>query len=279
MQASYILGTKAVGDQGVLSPDEEIALLYRIGFGAFFTEAREDLIPRFAAAARDVGIAYASVHSGCLAHFMWGEYGTEDDSAAAQKKALREIELCSEFEIPYLVLHPSVGSREEAPPEIGYERYAQLFRRAEQCGVTLAFENLSSKKYLEAIMKTFGDSPACGFCYDSGHALAYTNGTDLLKLYQKHLVLTHLHDNFGRRGDRITSDDDLHIFPFDGLVDWDFVAGSLKAASYTGILMAEVKYSPTPGNYIYDTYNAPSLEQFYQTVYERLLRIEDRILK
>ena len=57
-------------------------------------------------------------------------------------------------------------------------------------------------------------SPFLGFCFDSGHASAFTPGSDPLALFGHRLVTTHLSDNLSPEAG------DLHLRPGLGTVDF-----------------------------------------------------------
>lgn len=270
MQRYGILDAKAVGTPERYSLEEELRMMKRVGFGAFFTAWDADRVPAFAKAAERNGMLYASIHAVGCSQPVWG--GGEEGDRVIDSLIL-QAEGCARYGVPILVVHPSAGFDLPEPTEIGLEAFGRLIRAAEHLGVTVAFENLESDQHLDAVLRAFEDSPACGYCYDTGHALAYSDGKNFALTYADRLCHTHLHDNFGRRGTEYTSVDDLHLLPGDGLVDWKSVMRSLTAASYTGVLMSEVKYPAQPGTFLYDTYGAPSLEAFYTLVYERLNRL------
>lgn len=271
MKQIYKIGAKAIGTSLSVTPYDDIALLCDIGFDAFFTPWNEDTVPQYATAAKELGCLYASIHSECNPFYLWKN---NDQGLTEFERSVREIEACARYEIPILAMHPSVDFIPPKPTALGLSRLEMLLRTAERYGVVIAFENMGSAECLSFVMNALDASPSCGFCYDTGHALAYTGGIDFAARYPKKLCLTHLHDNFGKRGERLTSRDDLHLLPFDGAVDWDRVMTSLHAADYHGILMSEVKYTPKAGNFIFDRYHAPSLRQFYTLVQERLQRLQ-----
>jgi sugar phosphate isomerase/epimerase len=266
------IGAKAIGASLSVTPYDDVALLCDTGFDAFFTPWDKDIVPRYAAAAKELGCLYASIHSECNPFYLWK--GTDPGRTEFERSVL-EIETCARYEIPILAMHPSVDFIPPKPTVLGLQRLETLLCTAERYGVVIAFENMGSEACLSFVMNAFDAFPSCGFCYDTGHALAYTGGIDFAARYPQKLCLTHLHDNFGKRGERLTSRDDLHLLPFDGAVDWNRVMTSLHAADYHGILMSEVKYTPKEGNFIYDRYHAPTLRQFYTLVYERLKRLQN----
>lgn len=57
-----------------------------------------------------------------------------------------------------------------------------------------------------------------------------------------HLLCLHIHDNLGKRREgRPSYDDDLHLIPFDGTIDFAEAGRKLRAAPSFLSLMLEVK--------------------------------------
>ena len=71
-----------------------------------------------------------------------------------------------------------------------------------------------------------------GICWDTGHA--HINGikqSEALKYIGSRLKTLHLNDNFG--------EDDIHLAPFMGTIDWADVMQGLGAIGYDGLLNFE----------------------------------------
>ena len=86
------------------------------------------------------------------------------------------------------------------------------------------------------------DSPwICG-CLDLGHAnMTYHDVPGFIRGSKDHFRYVHIHDNDGR--------DDLHMYPYTGILDWDRFTAGLKAIDYRGDLNFETfngldKYDP-----------------------------------
>ena len=128
------------------------------------------------------------------------------------------------------------------------EALEQLVPVAERLGVILAVENSfeppNSAKEVLALVEPFGDNPAIGVCYDTGHAQhmapypwkdpakyasymanAWWEGLveedDAIGKLSRHVVTTHIHDNSGYA--------DQHGMPFDGTIEWDVLMPKLFA--------------------------------------------------
>ena len=142
--------------------------------------------------------------------------------------------------------YPAVRAR-LAAEERSLQRVA---RRAEAAGVRLAIENLAPVyPGVEMVSHDPGavarlvralDSPNIGMCLDLGHAhiAAGIAGCPLLELIEPVLpevIVFHLHDNFGARGESQCPGAveplrlDLHLAPGAGSLPWDAVAPLLAA--------------------------------------------------
>jgi sugar phosphate isomerase/epimerase len=139
--------------------------------------------------------------------------------------------------------------------------------RLERLGVTLAIEHLAPVHpgpprvcydpiLVRDLVLRLG-SPRVGMLFDAGHAniVAGQRGTDLRSLLEPVLpavVLFHLHDNLGARGDRgsVPGLDplrlDLHLAPGAGRLGWGVVAGLMLSRSAPLVLEVHPPHRPEP---------------------------------
>ena len=131
-------------------------------------------------------------------------------------------------------------------------------------------------------MKAFWDSPACGFCFDTGHEQCHNHGKDMMALYGSKLCLTHINDNHGRWAPESDTSlwiyNDMHLPPGDGIVDWQRVMDRIDASPYKGPLMCELKLTPSPGRNDHDAYRAMPLADFYALALDRMKKVVARQL-
>ena len=254
---------------------QQIDMLKAAGFDGFFMAyADDDAVRSCAAHARETGMIFQSLHAPFTKmKTMW-----EDDEEKAQvalDELLHCLEICAQEEIPLLVVHAFIGFEDHAPTAAGIERFGRLVAAAEKTNVCLAFENTEGEEYLDALLKFFRHSPAVGFCWDSGHEQCYNYGQDLLKKYGDRLLCTHINDNLGIRDreGKITWLDDLHLLPFDGIIDWKDAAKRLQKCGYQGALTMEMTTKSKPGRHDNDKYAAMPLEQYFAECFARLCKI------
>ena len=250
---------------------EQIRLIGQAGFDGFFTAWDGDLMEYRRTADRE-GLFYQSVHApyhGTGAMWRPGEEGE-----AALEQLLGCLRDCSEAEVPVMVSHTYYGDLTKARPNrLGMDRYGFLTEQAKGLGVKLAFENTEAEDCLRALLEAFPGKQV-GFCWDSGHEQCYSRGKDLLKCFGNRLIATHLNDNLGaRHADFITPRDDLHLLPYDGIIDWTQAMDKLRSHGYSGPLTFELKTHSKPNQHENDPYRAISLEDYLREAFTRAIRV------
>ncbi len=241
------------------------------GFDAFFAAWKDEpTMAAWAATAKDCGIEIQSMHAPFRqAAAMWE--GPADVAEAGTQQLIDCIQSCAKHEVPVVVAHAYIGFEDK--PHIvtqeGLERYYRLLRAAEGTGVTVAFENTEGEEFLEALFENFGDHPNIGFCWDCGHEACYNHSQDMLEQYGKHLCATHLNDNLGIMDytGKPCPKDDLHLIPFDGIMDWTELTARLAATGFDGPLTFELKRHARPGRHETDRYMRITLEEYLADCY------------
>ncbi len=263
-----------------LSCEEQIRLIKEVGFDAVFCDWDPKTVGTIASCARENGLIFQSIHApfGRAADF-WGE--NDEKGAAAVDELLTCLADCARYEVPIMVAHVFIGFEDHTPTEIGLKRFGTVVKAAEKCGVKIAFENTEGEEYLFALLEEFKDSPAVGFCWDSGHEMCYNHSQDLLARFGDHLIATHINDNLGIRdfGGKITWIDDLHLLPFDGIADWDYNTARLKKCGYDGILTFELTRASKPGRHDNDRYIDMPIEQYIAEAYKRACKIAAKLVQ
>ena len=144
----------------------------------------------------------------------------------------------------------------------------ELIPIAREAGVILAIENLPNFRNYplypnnhEDLLDIFCelDDPTIGICWDFGHGLMSDNDqVEALTKIGKNLKVTHIHDNF--------KDDDRHLIPGIGVMDWKTLMPLLKKIGYNGPLMLELVYP-----------DDSTLAAFLKHSYASILRLEELI--
>ena len=254
---------------------DQIEMLRRIkavGFDAAFLSWKEGCaLAEWKAESDALGLEIPFIH----APFSKIEKIWEDDELGdvALQTQLRCVEDCAKNGLYTVVCHIYKGfDKEEIPTEIGFARLKTLLDRAQELGVRVAVENTEGDAYLDAVLERFWEHPALGFCIDSGHELCYNRGRDLITRYGDRLIATHLDDNLGISGESIFWHDDLHLLPWDGVVDFEGVAKRLQSVGFDGTLMFELTVKSKPNRHENDAYLAMGCDAYLQEAYRRAVR-------
>ena len=254
----------------------QLSILKEAGFdGYFFGWSRSLDGDAVVAEGERLGLTLQSVHAPfgkikCL----WAE--DEEAAEEALQEQLDCLRDCAKWGAPIMVAHVYIGFKEFLPvTETALARFGRLVAEAERLGVKVAFENTEGEEYLAALLETFKESPAVGFCWDAGHEMCYNHSQDLLALYGDRLLCTHLNDNLGIMDfeGNIYYTDDLHLLPFDGIADWDDIAARLDRCGYRDFLTFELKTDSQKGRHENDVYAAMPVEDYVLECFKRACRV------
>ena len=209
--------------------EEQIRLMKENGFSTTFCMANRENVDEVIETVQKAGIEFENLHApfGKI-NAMW-----EEDEAAAQitlDELFASIDTCARHGIPALVVHVSVSNPPPAITQWGYERYDRLMEYAREKGVTIAYENTRAVGKLIAVMERYEDA---AFCWDIGHEFSMTRGISYMPFFDTRITAIHLHDNEGIVGK------DLHMIPFDGVVNMENAAKQLADCGYVKSIMLE----------------------------------------
>lgn len=179
---------------------------------------------------------------------IWIE-GEEGEKLVERYK--NDIKECKDNGITMVIMHLTSGFEAPLYNEIGLKRIKEIVDYAKELEVKVAFENVKIKGYLEYVLKNI-DNDNVGICYDAGHCHVHFDDEFPYELFKDKIFAVHLHDN--------DKTDDLHLLPFDGTIDWEYVIRKLKQCNYQGPITLELCYRYH--------YLDMSLEEFYKKGYE-----------
>ena len=258
---------------------EILPLLSENGFSAVSPVWSEELdMAALAACAKSHCLEIQSLHAPHKGIALLWEPNS-DGANVVLDNIIRSIDDCARFEIPTLVMHGWSGLYYTFPETpLDFSFFDRIVRRAEERGVSVAFENLEGEEYLAALMTRYESCKNIGYCRDSGHDNCYPHKTDFLASYGDRLIMTHINDNLGlRREDGVpTGDDDLHFIPYDGVIDWDCEIARLAIAAKQEILNFELKtasHSTAPEDLIYA---GVTTEEFIAKAADRARKIAEK---
>ena len=254
---------------------EAVQLLKAIGFDAVSPEWMPDGGHiAYIEAAKQAGMEVQSLHAPYeKAKDMWGS--DEAKAETAIQELLSCLHDCEAYGVPIMVAHAFIGFKDHTPTPQGLKNFETVVQEARRRGIKIALENTEGEEYLFALMEHFAGDKTVGFCWDSGHEMCYNHSQDLLEKYGDRLLITHLNDNLGIRDfqGRITWLDDLHLLPFDGILDWDRAAERLRQADCPAILNFELNLRSKPGRHENDPYGQMTAEEYLTECYKRACRV------
>lgn len=222
----------------------------RAGFDTVFLTYRDDaIVGEISSLADRNGIAVESLHApfGGISE-IWAE-GEEGEIWV--DRLISVAKCCARFGIPYFTVHATnVPRRNENTTRgrditsTGLDRFRRVAEYAAGKGVVMSFENLEFPQCeLKQLMELLpGEFPGTiGFTWDIGHWNCYPADLDFENVLVPFLVGTHVADNFGVKDTRvITWEDDLHLLPFDGSIDYRIPGEIMRRSGYGGSVTLEV---------------------------------------
>lgn len=267
-----------------ITSEELIKMLKDAGFDGFFNEWSADNrkeTAEYARLAREYNMIYQSIHAPFGGSFdMWSR--DKKKSEPVLNELLLCLSDCKKYNVPLMIAHTFIGFTDDAESiENGLENFGILVKEAERLGVKIAFENTEGEEYLFMLMKEFENSEAVGFCWDTGHEMCYNHSQNLMKKFGKRLFGTHINDNLGISDyeGKIFWTDDLHLLPFDGVADWEYIEKNIADSGFCGPLTFELTRLSKPDRHENDIYLKMRLKEYLAEAYKRACRVATGIEK
>lgn len=162
------------------------------------------------------------------------------------QKMRRSLAMAAVLGCRYWVIHPIMpfGEEERGTPDadrtwaLNYEFFRQLLPTARELDITICLENMPAPKLsistpadiLEFVRAMNDDHFQA--CLDTGHAaVTGVSPADAVGMLGDALKVLHVHDSF--------SGMDLHLLPYQGVIDWQAFAEALKQSGFSGVLSLE----------------------------------------
>jgi len=203
----------------------------------------------------EAGLELHSVHAPITDVFAHGRtqrnFSTALRDRDARHATLREVESALNIAriIPfrYLIVHLGVPDAQHPGADDNIRDAAlrsveEIHEMAAAVGVKLALEvmgnGLSTPPDLVDMLENSFDSTDIGICMDIGHAHLLDDAAEAVETASEYLVTTHIHDN------RRQNDD--HLVPFQGTINWPAAVMAFEKIGYDGVLMYEVRAAETP---------------------------------
>ena len=260
----FKLGVNYTTSSGLNCADN-FRLFSDIGFESVFSGFADiKTVEEIAENAHKNNIAYESIHAPFKnINDIWQE-GQNGDIMLSQ--LCNTVEACKAFEVPITVVHLSSGEDAPCITDIGHRRFDTFVECAIKNNVTVAFENQRKLANIAFVFELYKDIQNVGFCLDTGHEACFTRGVKYMPLFGKRLVYTHISDNFS------VYNEDLHLIPFDGNIDFEEFADYIVEYGYKGSLNLEI--SPR-NNAMYENF---SCSQYYEKAFKRIEKLKNMII-
>jgi sugar phosphate isomerase/epimerase len=196
---------------------------------------------------RSTGIPLNSVHAPMYADYERGRAGsppvnvTSTDRAtrvAAMDEIKRALEIAEQIPFRFLVQHLGVGGEtyDERKVDAAMTSIEHLRAFAKPLGVRVLLENIRNEmstpeRLVEFIQASrFED---VGVCFDFGHAHLMSSVPEAFETLKNHIRSTHIHDN--------KKDEDTHLWPGQGTIDWKEAMELLRSAPHTPPALLELE--------------------------------------
>ena len=172
-----------------------------------------------------------------------------DNIAFFNQRVHNCIDAMAQLGVSYAVVHPNtlterlIKMDRQACYDSVMNHLSPFVEHANRVGLPIVVENMRIVHENYAVHRYCGnpeelckvaDALGVGICWDTGHA--HINGikqSEAIEYIGSRLKMLHLNDNFG--------EDDVHIAPFTGTIDWADVMKGLKNIGYNGVLNFELK--------------------------------------
>lgn len=173
--------------------------------------------------------------------------GTEEDRKERMEKMKKSIYLTTVLGCKNWVIHPimPLGVNEVDTDDalrtwaMNFVFMEELLETAKAYDITICLENMpmhkfsmSKPKEILNFVQQIGDEHF-KICLDTGHVSVFPelNIAEEMRRLGKEIRVLHVHDNrYGM---------DMHLTPYDGVIDWEAFAGALKDIQYTGVFSLE----------------------------------------
>ena len=175
---------------------------------------------------------------------------------------LKNVLTCKKYGVPIMVIHVPKDRPEIIKTQECVRRYSKLGEFANEHGITIAVEN---DRYIENVKFIMSLIPNSGFCWDVGHeSCLLIEGGHAMPVLGDKLIALHIHDN------HCVQKQDEHLVPFDGTIDFEYVAQDIAKSPFNGTIMLETMYNQNYGLKM-------SCKEFYIKAQAAARKIADRV--
>jgi sugar phosphate isomerase/epimerase len=191
-----------------------------------------------------------SLHSPMYTDEIWGRSGPHSvisitptmkaDRMRSVDEIKRALEIAEYIPFRYLIQHVGVGGEEFDMHKFdaAFTALEELRVFARQRNVEILLENIPNELSSANRLRQFEDLTHIGlnYVFDTGHARMGEGIEDAFEIMKERIRSTHIHDNDG--------ENDSHLFPFDGTIDWKSTMDLLRSCGDQFPLLLELKEPP-----------------------------------
>jgi|GEM_PF-1710751 len=241
----------------------ELESVKKAGFDYIEVSPYHEITPKLKKFIDSIGISVLSMH----ADYLNTDASSEDKKIRSKTLKIYKDTLnkAKELGAKTVVIHPGTWleyNRRKERLRRCAETFTELAIFSNKYGVKIAIENLPPgficdnaddlHFVLESVINNSGKNCQAGICLDTGHANIGNNLFTYIKRFGSHILSMHLHDNHGDTGkDKTFAEEDLHILPGDGSVNWETFFAELDSINYENAFIFELMRENTKEKDIY----------------------------
>lgn len=208
---------------------DKAKLIKEAGFDGVFLYYK-NTIDEEVKAVRDEGLFIETIHlevKNC--NHLWLDTVEGEEYLRVTKAGILSA---SKYGVETVIFHISSKNNPPMYNELGLKRLREILDLCEEVNVNFAVENLRRLDYLDYVFDNL-KSDKLKFCFDSGHANAFTNNIEDFEFekYSDFLICIHLNDNDGTH--------DSHLNIFSGNIDFKKLGRNLRNINYSGPITSE----------------------------------------
>ncbi|MCX7959259.1 MAG: sugar phosphate isomerase/epimerase, partial [Deltaproteobacteria bacterium] len=151
------------------------------------------------------------------------------------REIVSHVAIAGKLGIPIATLHTGIEHNDESEINNLMESLFIINETALKNNVLIALENHTTEpvsvEVLISLIQKVG-SENLGICLDVGHSNIFSNYMSDLSEARRYLFSLHLHDNNG--------EEDEHLFPYEGMIDFDYIIGFLRKSRFQGVVTLEL---------------------------------------
>ncbi len=245
----------------IYGAESYIDCVAQTGFNSVFTCGNDEEFIKFVSRkCSENHLKYETIHAPfSMINGIWHNESADDVTKILE----HTVDLAHDNGVGIIISHLSSGENCPSVNDCGLKYFDRLINHAAKKNIVIAFENQRKLGNISVILEKYPKESNVQFCWDVGHEKCFAHGREYMPLFGDRCITTHIHDNNMRHNE------DEHLLPFDGSIDFRRTAELLNRYNYQGTLMLETDLpSENSGKY-----RNLSLEQFVKKAYAAINRL------